>query len=622
MTSADGSARRRGSLLTGIGVGLGVVAWGLLQLLQTTLPSFHLRATPQLLIALSIGVVGVAVAQRQAATARRAAADALVEELDAALACWPPRSAAELSPYDLGAHPTGAEPAGDGAAAATAPLPPYVPRAVDDELAGALGAPGLVLLYGPPRAGKTRTAYETVRRSCGDAKLLMPEDAAGLATVLHHADRLAAVAGRPLVLWLDELERFLPGLDLDALDRLAAAATDGDLRTVATIGEQQLAALLAEGPTAGDGRPDRHRARRLLARARAIHLPTPSAAERAELTAAAAGTGSLRAQLGGGWWPAPLPPAPPRARGRRLDLVTLGLGALAAVLVAATLVSGFRHGWTEPPPLKDQLAALHDDVPECETVTTSPTSAEQIGTRTVLVAVGHRELCLDSDEVRLYRVRDERLRQFATLRAPANDGRRAFVCLGTDATDPCGVDVVPAVRVLAGAFADARTHQQLPLALRPLAARLNLGSLASQQPAGDPRLVGAVLRLDRRAVALRFGTSAAASAAARCDAGEGCVRGFRAQAWAAFPGTAAQQGVIVGGYLERGTPDAPRVLRARARQLLLDGDAPAVGRACWIFTRGQRVAVTAQVPSAAAAGTSLAAAWRRALAKPASGIVC
>jgi hypothetical protein len=622
MTSAEGSTRRRGSLLAGIGVGLGAVAWGLLQLLQSTLPSFHLRATPQLLIALSIGIVGVAVAQRQAARARRDDEDALVGALDLALACWPPRTAAALSPYDLGAHPTGARP--DEPAAAE-PLPPYVPRALDGELASALAADSLVVVYGPARAGKTRTAYEAVRRAGGDARLLVPENADGLAVVLRHADRLAAVAGEPLVLWLDELERFLPGLDLDALDRLAAPG--GSLRTIATIGEQSLAELLAEGAPAGSA--DRHLARRLLARARALHLPAPSAAERRAVADAAGGTGSLRAQLGAGWWPAPLPPLPSAVRHRSLDLVALALGLVAAALVVLTLVSGFRDGWTEPPPLKDQLAALHDDAPECETVETSPASADDIGKRTVLVAVGHRELCLDSDEVRLYRVREERLRQFATLHPPAGSGRRTFACLGPDAADACGVAVVPGIRVLAGAFADARTHQALPLALRPLAAGLNLVALAPQQPAGDRRLVRTVLALDRSAVALRFGggPSAAddpgtAAVDARCAGSDGCVRGFRAQAWTVFPGTAAQQAVVVGGYLEQGTPDAPRVLLARARQLLLDGGAPAAGRACWIFTHGRRVAVTAHVSSEATAGASLAAAWRRALAKPGSAIVC
>ena len=67
----------------------------------------------------------------------------------------------------------------------------------------ALAAPGLVVVYGPARAGKSRTAYEAVRNAGGDARVLVPEDADGLAVVLRHADRLAAVAGEPLVLTQD-----------------------------------------------------------------------------------------------------------------------------------------------------------------------------------------------------------------------------------------------------------------------------------------------------------------------------------------------------------------------------------------------------------------------------------
>ncbi len=610
MSAVDRSTTKHVTLLTGIGLALAAVAWGLLELLQRALPSLHLRRTPELLIIFTIGAIALAIAQRQAAAAKRAAQQAAEAELDAALACWWPRRAAELSPYDLGAHPTG-EAADDATV-----LAPYAARALDDELRRALAEPGLVVVYGPPRAGKTRTAYEAVRQACPQAALLVPEDADGLASVLARMDRLRPIVPAPYVLWLDELERFLPGIDLDALDRLTS---DGDVRLVATIGQDALSALLAEGSPA---RSEQHLARRLLARARAIPLPAPSAAERQEVADAAAVTSSLSARLAAGWQRVEIPPAPrPRRRRSPQDWAVFLLAVIAAGLAVWTLYDGFRFGWTEPPPLEDQLARLNSEADACETLVASPADADPLkqSRRRLLVVVAHRESCLDSDELRLYSHHAGRLRELATMRPSGGRQRSAFACIGSD-RDPCTVTLA-GPPLFVGAFGEAGGGQTVPFALRPLDGQLRLMPLSPHRPRHDARVLDGVEQANRREAVVRFGAAQADADEAACDPAA-CVRGYPAQAWAAFAASRGNQAVIVGGYLTRGTPDAPRELWARARQLLLAQDQVTIGRSCSIFRHGARVTVVAQVRPNEDPSSALAREWTRQRAKRDSGIVC
>ncbi|MEV8444006.1 tetratricopeptide repeat protein [Actinosynnema sp. NPDC051121] len=92
-------------------------------------------------------------------------------------------------------------------------LPPYVPRTADADLDRAVAGGGLVVVEGNSAAGKTRTAWEAVRRNAasrGWRSVLVPRDGAAL--------RLLVESGEPVrdvVVWLDDLERYLTADGLD-----------------------------------------------------------------------------------------------------------------------------------------------------------------------------------------------------------------------------------------------------------------------------------------------------------------------------------------------------------------------------------------------------------------------
>jgi uncharacterized protein len=101
-------------------------------------------------------------------------------------------------------------------------LPPYVRRDIDGDLHERLSTAaergGLILLIGDSTAGKTRTAFEAMRRLFADYQVLIPlrdSDFGPLARVLDD------IANRSL-LWLDDLESYLRpgGLDPAVLTAL------------------------------------------------------------------------------------------------------------------------------------------------------------------------------------------------------------------------------------------------------------------------------------------------------------------------------------------------------------------------------------------------------------------
>jgi hypothetical protein len=81
---------------------------------------------------------------------------------------------------------------------------PYVERDVDTDLASLLRHGGFVLLLGESAAGKSRTAYEAVRRTLPDHAWVRPF-ARSSVTIAVEAARACA----PSVLWLDDLENYL-----------------------------------------------------------------------------------------------------------------------------------------------------------------------------------------------------------------------------------------------------------------------------------------------------------------------------------------------------------------------------------------------------------------------------
>lgn len=169
---------------------------------------------------------------------------------------------------------------------------PYRARPEDREIADALENADVVLLIGPAGSGKSRAAVEALRRVRKDAQLIVPEDAAGLTRVLQGApDLLGASHGDDqhatrYVLWLDDLERFVDALHLDALDDFQRSTSDMphgtrafvsdfvsgsrsrcEVQIVATVREDGLRHLLSDaGETANV-------ARRFVARARRVEVP-------------------------------------------------------------------------------------------------------------------------------------------------------------------------------------------------------------------------------------------------------------------------------------------------------------------------------------------------------------
>ncbi|MEE6140575.1 tetratricopeptide repeat protein [Mycobacterium sp. 050128] len=113
---------------------------------------------------------------------------------------------AGLDPYRLGATPS---PFGD--AQTYGEHDPYVPRTRDNDLATALADRNqLVLLVGPSKAGKTRTAFEAVRKHFPQARLLFPRPGMFGRLV---ADPRLHNSPDTVVVWLDDLDRYVSDAD-------------------------------------------------------------------------------------------------------------------------------------------------------------------------------------------------------------------------------------------------------------------------------------------------------------------------------------------------------------------------------------------------------------------------
>jgi tetratricopeptide (TPR) repeat protein len=96
------------------------------------------------------------------------------------------------------------------------PHAPYVPRVGDDQLreriSSALDKWGvtLIVVSGPPTAGKTRTLAEAMAASAGNAWLIVPRDADAVAKLARDRAPVPLITlRRSCVVWLDDLERFV-----------------------------------------------------------------------------------------------------------------------------------------------------------------------------------------------------------------------------------------------------------------------------------------------------------------------------------------------------------------------------------------------------------------------------
>jgi TPR repeat protein/O-antigen/teichoic acid export membrane protein len=143
---------------------------------------------------------------------------------------------AGLDPYILGATPSAC-----GNAATYGERDHYVPRSMDGPLAAALQAGQLVVVAGPSKVGKTRTAFEALRRHdvWGHALLAAPTPGSLDELAVHPA----MSGSRPLVVWLDDLARFLPptgGLSQATISRLARRAGPVVLLATMRAGQREL----------------------------------------------------------------------------------------------------------------------------------------------------------------------------------------------------------------------------------------------------------------------------------------------------------------------------------------------------------------------------------------------
>jgi hypothetical protein len=85
---------------------------------------------------------------------------------------------------------------------------PYVARAwVDEQLDAALAECRFVLVVGKSKSGKTRTAFEAIRRNSSEAALIIPKAQAGSLSRLLDLDPPVPVDDNPVVVWLDDLDR-------------------------------------------------------------------------------------------------------------------------------------------------------------------------------------------------------------------------------------------------------------------------------------------------------------------------------------------------------------------------------------------------------------------------------
>jgi tetratricopeptide (TPR) repeat protein len=159
--------------------------------------------------------------------------DSRAARLSALLRHYPPRTIGGTDPYDDGLdYPSGVArrhyPQG---------IPPYIPRDWDDLVCNGLRT-GFALIVGPSGSGKSRTAFEAIKRTVPtDHRLVIPEKQANIGQILGllKKDELGPL---PAVLWLDDVHNLLRG---DLVDRgtLNSCGPD-DLWIMATIWDEEL----------------------------------------------------------------------------------------------------------------------------------------------------------------------------------------------------------------------------------------------------------------------------------------------------------------------------------------------------------------------------------------------
>lgn len=189
-----------------------------------------------------LGLIVLATLAREVLHARETTrrADQTVNRL---LLC-PPRPVRDANPYVLGvSHSEIADrfDLGDG--------PPYVSRDVDAELDRCLVRGVFTILVGPSKAGKSRTAFEAIRRNCGDRELIaFSSTALRGQTLAPLLDEAISATTQDKVIWLDGLYDFLRtgALTLPVLNGWLARAPE--LIVISTLRSHDLSELRGTSP--------------------------------------------------------------------------------------------------------------------------------------------------------------------------------------------------------------------------------------------------------------------------------------------------------------------------------------------------------------------------------------
>ncbi|MEU7947939.1 tetratricopeptide repeat protein [Micromonospora taraxaci] len=172
-----------------------------------------------------------------------------------------------FDPKLAGVHPS-IEVSGQGAIRT---MPAYIPREVDvklQELLLARERKTFALLLGGSSAGKTRAAYECVRACLPAHDVLLPSDTQDILWLLGQKLK------RPVVVWLDELQRYLvegkgPNLEIGHL--LALWSLNKPVIVVGTMWPDRYQSFMSFSP--GDSLVDKSdSARKVLNVAQALHV--------------------------------------------------------------------------------------------------------------------------------------------------------------------------------------------------------------------------------------------------------------------------------------------------------------------------------------------------------------
>jgi hypothetical protein len=243
-------ARAGAAFLVGAGVAVAV-----LQVLQQSVAQFNPRPSISVLITVAVALATLAVDRLRARKQARQAAEQRERELERSLICWPPPLLTEVDRYEVGVFPRRRLPPGEKDS--------YIPRSVDDRLTKAIADSQFVLVYGPPRSGKSRTALESAIKALPDTVVIAPAGSEGLQDLLDLDPPIQPRASQA-VLWLDSLERYDDGIDplmFDTFEEL-----DTPVTIVATVRTDDYENLLNASGERGDA------ARAVAARARAFEL--------------------------------------------------------------------------------------------------------------------------------------------------------------------------------------------------------------------------------------------------------------------------------------------------------------------------------------------------------------